>query len=613
MKISICRAFLVMTAVFVCAVFFSYSSICYGEETDQITYTMEDGTELTCTLLYPKLVRLDCVTLGPGVTDLQLPEEMDGRKIQEIARTAFTDCRDDLKTLYIPASVTSIDTWYMDVCGSLESIQVADDNPEYFSRDGVLFRHMCKGNTFQYHYDNSALVYYPPNRPGSYYLLPLEVVRIERLNSNCLEVLEILNPNVSDPNFSIETVPNLKTLIVTCGKSVPWYCCEEIVIGDGKIPDCRNANATIISTAGSEAEAWAKERGYSFQALPETTRDKRSKYGWCYLDHPSYNIVKGAKLPSNVPWEFYCSKEDCVEIEDNGNVTVKKSGIFLLAAYVKYDGEHLPDCRLITFSAHKIQDYLTEPSIYVKAGTKTVQLEPITGYPGMHLIYRSEDESALTVDQNGKVTLLTSKPGFYNIRVENTEETDFLSAGYCFAQIHIEANPIPQTVRVKSHLSAIFGKNKQIYATAKTSLSYKSLSPGTAKVSKKGVVRFLHPGTATILVSAAKTEEYKPATKKVQIKCKIKKPKLKVKKLSSRSAKVSWSKVPGADKYMLYVKLPGEKKYHLAAKRTANVKSVKHKNLKKGKKYSYKVRAYVRYKDKTYFGPYSKAVTIKVK
>ncbi len=100
---------------------------------------------------------------------------------------------------------------------------------------------------------------------------------------------------------------------------------------------------------------------------------------------------------------------------------------------------------------------------------------------------------------------------------------------------------------------------------------------------------------------------------KFTIKAKLKKPSAKAAKAGKRSVRISWSKVSGATGYRVYVREPGSSRYKMRITRKANVKAVVHKGLKKGRKYSYKVRAYRTAGGKTVYSPYSKVRTVKVR
>ena len=94
---------------------------------------------------------------------------------------------------------------------------------------------------------------------------------------------------------------------------------------------------------------------------------------------------------------------------------------------------------------------------------------------------------------------------------------------------------------------------------------------------------------------------------------KLTKPKLKCTKRMKKANKLTWTKVTKATGYQLYIKYPGKKKYVKALTKSAKVKSVTHRGLKRKKYYYYKLRAYVKVGGKYYYGPFSKAIKVKVK
>ncbi|MCR5532413.1 MAG: fibronectin type III domain-containing protein [Paludibacteraceae bacterium] len=76
--------------------------------------------------------------------------------VTSIGQYAFYDCR-GLTSVTIPNSVTSIGTNIFQDCSSLTSIDVASDNSNYCSVDGVLFNK-----------DKTTLVQYPGGKQGAY-------------------------------------------------------------------------------------------------------------------------------------------------------------------------------------------------------------------------------------------------------------------------------------------------------------------------------------------------------------------------------------------------------------------------------------------------------------
>jgi hypothetical protein len=86
----------------------------------------------------------------PATGDLVIPATLDGCPVTDIGATAFTNCT-GLTSVTIPASVTNFGTattssvpyeykivFAFSDCSSLTNIHVAEDNPVYSSRDGVL-------------------------------------------------------------------------------------------------------------------------------------------------------------------------------------------------------------------------------------------------------------------------------------------------------------------------------------------------------------------------------------------------------------------------------------------------------------------------------------------
>ncbi|MBQ2678203.1 MAG: leucine-rich repeat protein [Firmicutes bacterium] len=152
---------------------------------------------------------------------------------------------------------------------------------------------------------------------------------------------------------------------------------------------------------------------------------------------------------------------------------------------------------------------------------------------------------------------------------------------------------------------------------------YSSLTPGIAKVSSKGTVTAKAPGTAKIKVrlperSTVNTKNgvtvktiYREKTMSVRVKCALSKPNVNAKSLSGRKARIEWSRVQGATGYKIYVKFPGKTKYKCVLTKSAKVKAVTHKGLKRGAVYSYKVKAFCKRDGKIWYSDFSKADAVK--
>ena len=85
---------------------------------------------------------------------------------------------------------------------------------------------------------------------------------------------------------------------------------------------------------------------------------------------------------------------------------------------------------------------------------------------------------------------------------------------------------------------------------------------------------------------------------------------IKASSIAYTTANLGWKKVTGAKGYRIYVYDSSSKKYKKLTTITKNTTSYKLKNLKQGKTYKYKVRAYKKINGKTVWGKCSDAVTV---
>ena len=541
-----------LTVVLISAACFWCSEFCYAEDSELPSITLTDGTVLTYRIENNRSVWLTGVQLGTGIRTLVLPDEIEGRKLKVISDGAFQGCG-KLRALTIPASVTKIGSAVFDGCTSMERFTVAEGNPAFLDDDGVLYSYGASSEGDRYY----KLIGYPQQKTDVSYtpLFGTRSIHSQRapLRSNYLERLD-MPPNDHLNTYNTvwadrSSAPNLKE-IVFYGKN----CRIGYPNGDSEI------NFPTIVLGGGKA----------LDQFEEKTAAIRSEAG---------------------------------------------SEAETWAAEHSYSFESLQACP-VTIQNKYVPEYASS------SFTMNVSCErPVE--------YASSDSSVAEIDEHGKVTL--KKAGVVRLFAFTRYDGHHLP---CYAEMTLyvsnpepKANPEPQTkdddfpVKVSKQYQnlnvlsypkkAVLGSTIQLKATAKTQITYQRLKTKCATVTADGKVTFRHPGSVIIRVKAAQSSKYYRTSEKIRIKCVLGKPKLKVKTSRSHAARITWSKVKGAQKYLLYVKMPGSKKYQLAVKRPAKVKSVKHRNLKHGKKYSYKVRAYVKYNGKKYYGPFSKAVTVK--
>ena len=123
---------------------------------------------------YTRLVAADnseekgaCIESYSGSeSDLKIPAELDGIPVVQIGRKAFANA-DYLHSVTLPESVTSLGVYAFVNCTALTDYYVADGNPYYESKDGVLY-----GN------DGTALERFPLGRQPAEYTVPEGVVSI---------------------------------------------------------------------------------------------------------------------------------------------------------------------------------------------------------------------------------------------------------------------------------------------------------------------------------------------------------------------------------------------------------------------------------------------------
>lgn len=206
----------------------------------------------------------------------------------------------------------------------------------------------------------------------------------------------------------------------------------------------------------------------------------------------------------------------------------------------------------------------------------------LEGTEGVNTVYSSSDESILTIDSaTGDITL--KSPG-QAVVTADVPEDNYYKAGKFHCKV---------TVTPSSSESGNTGSDTG---------SGTDTGAGTGSTG----------GTA--VTPAAPATPAKPAVKTAAVTIpKLTKPTLKCSKRMKKANKLTWSKVAKASGYQLYIKYPGKKKYVKALTKNSTVKSVTHRGLKRKKYYYYKLRAYVKVGGKYYYGPFSKAIKVKVK
>ncbi|HCC35673.1 MAG TPA: hypothetical protein DEQ02_08600 [Ruminococcaceae bacterium] len=201
---------------------------------------------------------------GPG-GNMAIPEALGGKPVTYIDAVIFTDYfdedgvmvpRGDIVSVSIPSSVDEINPWTFGECLSLESISVAQDNPEFSSADGVLFNK-----------DKTELLAYPPAKAGDY-IVPDGVTSIEWLGFwNCEYLTNITIP---------ASVAEIESLTFTESYALETITLLGNTIFEGENDIFPEGSAVVIrGLSGSPAQAYAAKWGFTFEAI-DTPQDPSS-------------------------------------------------------------------------------------------------------------------------------------------------------------------------------------------------------------------------------------------------------------------------------------------------------------------------------------------------
>ena len=102
-----------------------------------------------------------CFMLCKNLETIEIPAQ-----VEKINNFAFAGCL-RLSRVTLPASVTEIGTFVFNYCPELTEISVSENNPNYSSRDGVLFDK-----------EQTTLIRYPSNRAAVEYTIPETVKKM---------------------------------------------------------------------------------------------------------------------------------------------------------------------------------------------------------------------------------------------------------------------------------------------------------------------------------------------------------------------------------------------------------------------------------------------------
>lgn len=317
---------------------------------------------------------------------------------------------------------------------------------------------------------------------------------------------------------------------------------------------------------------------------------------------PKYEVTFGDKpfnlnTKAETALSYSSDNTSVAEVSTDGTVTINGAGKATITITAEETANYNSAIATVEITVNKAgQEVSVDKQDYkLTYGAKPFK---INAKAETALSYASDNTSVAEVSADGTVTIKGAGSATITITADETENYNSATAT---VKITV-AKATQRVTEIKTQYVTVAGKSFILKPKAKTKLTYTSSNKNVAVVSSNGKVTVKAGGYAYITVKASENGIYKSAYVKTKI---ISAPRnftskdiSKVKKTGKTTAKITWKSLAGAKGYT--VQLATNKSYK-GAKTVKNSKNTANfTNLKKGKTYYVRIKAYTKVSGKNY-------------